>query len=195
MAVALVPFSWERVMNAHDKVRARLALATQALADSGVRYAVAGGNAVQHHVARADETQIRGTRDVDILIDRADFEAVKRSLESKGFRYRHVAGIDVFLDGAESKVGDAVHILYAGEKVRDHELAANPGVDEIEQTEDFRVLALEPLVRIKLTAYRRKDQVHLQDMIRVGLIDPSWVSRFTPELGHRLQILIDDPDG
>ena len=195
MAVALVPFSWERVMNAHDKVRARLALATQALADSGVRYAVAGGNAVQHHVARADETQIRGTRDVDILIDRADFEAVKRSLESKGFRYRHVAGIDVFLDGAESKVGDAVHILYAGEKVRDHELAANPGVDEIEQTEDFRVLALEPLVRIKLTAYRRKDQVHLQDMIRVGLIDPSWVSRFTPELGHRLQILLDDPDG
>lgn len=182
-------------MNAHDKVRARLALATQALADSGVRYAVAGGNAVQHHVARADETQIRGTRDVDILIDRADFEAVKRSLESKGFRYRHVAGIDVFLDGAESKVGDAVHILYAGEKVRDHELAANPGVDEIEQTEDFRVLALEPLVRIKLTAYRRKDQVHLQDMIRVGLIDPSWVSRFTPELGHRLQILLDDPDG
>jgi hypothetical protein len=57
------------------------------------------------------------------------------------------------------------------------------------------VLALEALVRMKLTAFRRKDQVHIQDFIGVGLVDASWVSRFPPPLDARLQELIDDPNG
>ena len=50
------------------------------------------------------------------------------------------------------------------------------------------------LVRMKLTSYRRKDQVHLIDMISVGLIDASWPAKLPPELGARLQVLIDDPE-
>ena len=57
-----------------------------------------------------------------------------------------------------------------------------------------RVLDLPALVRMKLTSFRRKDQVHLLDLLGVGLIDPSWVARFPPELGARLQHLIDTPD-
>jgi hypothetical protein len=47
---------------------------------------------------------------------------------------------------------------------------------------------------MKLTSFRRKDQVHLLDMIEVGLIDGGWTSRFDPKLAARLQELIDTPE-
>jgi len=50
-------------------------------------------------------------------------------------------------------------------------------------------------VRIKLTAFRDKDRTHLRDLLEVGLLDQSWVIRFPPELGARLQLLIDTPEG
>jgi len=48
---------------------------------------------------------------------------------------------------------------------------------------------------MKLTSFRRKDQVHLLDMIGVGLIDSGWPSRFPPPLAERLQSLLDTPEG
>ena len=48
---------------------------------------------------------------------------------------------------------------------------------------------------MKLLAFRRKDQVHLLDMISVGLIDASWPARLPSSLGERLQQLLDDPNG
>jgi hypothetical protein len=51
------------------------------------------------------------------------------------------------------------------------------------------------LVRMKLIAFRLKDRVHLLDLIGVGLIDASWPARFPPELGSRLQELLDNPEG
>jgi len=50
-------------------------------------------------------------------------------------------------------------------------------------------------VRIKLTAFRRKDQVHLEDLIGVGLIDQSWTKRLPPPLASRLQQILDTPEG
>jgi hypothetical protein len=47
----------------------------------------------------------------------------------------------------------------------------------------------------KLTAFRRKDQVHLLDLIGVGLVDDSWPARYPPELAARLQSLLDNPEG
>ena len=61
--------------------------------------------------------------------------------------------------------------------------------------EDARTLPFERLVRMKLTSYRRKDQVHLLDMISIGLIDESWLDRLSPTLRLRLQELLNDPDG
>lgn len=59
----------------------------------------------------------------------------------------------------------------------------------------FRVLDLEPLVRMKLTSYRLRDRVHLLDMIGVGLIDETWPTRFPAALAERLQSLLENPDG
>jgi hypothetical protein len=47
---------------------------------------------------------------------------------------------------------------------------------------------------MKLSTFRDKDRVHLRDLASVGLVDPSWLARFSPELRDRLQQILDSPD-
>lgn len=195
MALTLGPFSLERMVRAVEKVRERLLRATSALEKAGIPYAVAGGNAVAAWVTRVDESAVRNTRDVDILIRRADLPAVRAALESVGFVCRHAASVDLFLDGPHAKARDGVHIIFANEKVRPEEPLANPDVTESEPADHYRILALEALVRVKLTAFRDKDRTHLRDLIDVGLVDATWPARFPGELRERLQTLFDNPDG
>ncbi len=187
----------DRMVLAVERVRDRLLRAAAALESAGVPYAVAGGNAVAAWVATIDAAAVRTTQDVDILLRRADLDAASGALGATGFLRRHIAGIDMFLDGPTATARDAVHVVFAGEKVRPDYLAPAPDVNEAQSLGEapIRVIALEALVRMKLTSFRRKDQVHLVDMLEVGLIDSSWTSRFAPELGGRLQELIDTPEG
>lgn len=190
----------DRMVLAVERVRDRLKRASSTLEAAGIPYAVIGGNAVAAWVAKIDDAAVRNTRDVDILLRREDLDAAKAALEAAGFIYRHVRGIDMFLDGKGTKARDAVHILYAGEKVQPDDPAAAAQMSETETTEtdetgSFRVVSLEALVRMKLTSYLRKDQVHLLDMIDIGLIDAKWPAKYPAELGSRLQQLLDDPDG
>ena len=69
-----------------------------------------------------------------------------------------------------------------------------PRLDDSEATATFRVVALESLVKMKLTSFRRKDQVHIRDMIDVGLVDESWLPRLPEPLSARLKELLDNPD-
>lgn len=177
-----------------EKVRERLKRAAAALEKGGVPYAVVGGNAVATWVTLVDEAAVRYTQDVDILIMRPDLEAAKSAMEQAGFIFRHVRGLDMFLDGPGSKARDAVHLLFGGEKVLPDYLVPAPRVDESEVVGPYRVLSLEALVRMKLTSFRLKDQVHLQDMAGVGLIDETWIDRFPSELGLRLKEILDNPD-
>lgn len=192
--MVLREISWERMIGAVERVRARLSRAAAALESASVPYAAIGGNAVAAWVSRVDEAAVRNTQDVDILLRRQDFEAARRALESVGFVFRHAAGVDMFLDGPQAGAREAVHVVFAGEKVRPHYVQPAPNVEEAETGGPFRVLTLEALVRMKLTSYRRKDQVHLLDLLGVGLIDTSWCERLPPELGRRLQELIENPD-
>ena len=187
--------SWERMIRAVEKVRERLERATAALEQAGISYAVVGGNAVAAWVSRVDQAAVRNTQDVDLLLRRQDLPAAIAALEKIGFVYRHAAGIDMFLDGPNAKARDAVHIVFAQEKVRPEYALPAPDVAESEVSAAYRVLTLEALVKMKLTSYRRKDQVHLLDLIGVGLIDRAWLSRLPPDLAQRLQELLDTPDG
>src|SRR5688572_18892155 len=99
----LPPFGWERVATAVENVRARLRRTAAALGAANVPYAVIGGNAVAEWVGRADAAAVRNTQDVDILVRRADFDAVKSAMTAAGFVYRHAASIDMFLDGPDAK--------------------------------------------------------------------------------------------
>jgi hypothetical protein len=109
--------------------------------------------------------------------------------------YRHVAGIDAFLDGPDATPRQAVHLVFANEIVRPNEPLPAPDVTESVSTDMFDVLTLEAIVRIKLTAFRDKDRTHLRDLIDVGLLDESWVSTLPETLADRLQMLLDTPGG
>ncbi len=116
-AIELQPVTWERMIRAVEKVHERLLRATGALEQAGIPYAVVGGNAVAAWVSRVDESAVRNTADVDVLVNRSDLPAVTTALEQAGFRYRHRAGIHMFLDGPHAKARDAVRIYIAGEMV------------------------------------------------------------------------------
>ncbi|HYV35206.1 MAG TPA: nucleotidyltransferase family protein [Gemmataceae bacterium] len=189
------PLAWERMVTAVEKVRQRLRRASQALEQSGIPYAVIGGNAVAAWVSEVDEAAVRNTRDVDILLRRTDLERAKTALAAAGFIYRHSSSIDMFLDGPGTKARDAVHVVFAGEKIHKDDIIPAPEVEESKATATAQVINLEALLRMKLVSFRRKDQMHLLDLIDVGLIDASWVKRLPKELGARLQELLDNPEG
>jgi hypothetical protein len=171
-----------------EKIRERLLRAAAALRTAKLPYAVIGGNAVAAWVSRVDEAAVRNTRDMDLLLRRADFDQARAALEAAGFIHRRVSSpdkagfMDVFLDGPNARVRDAVHVLWAGEKVT-------------EDIGDFRLIELEPLVRMKLTSFRDKDRVHLRDLVEVGLVDANWCKRFPRPLAERLHTILDTPEG
>src|SRR5829696_5008557 len=65
---------WARIERAVEVVKDRLRRVTQALKAAEIPYAVIGGNAVQHWVAQVDESVVRNTRDVDIILRRSDLQ-------------------------------------------------------------------------------------------------------------------------
>ena len=187
--------SWKRMSDAVEQVRGRELRAAEALRRADVLYAIAGGNAVAAWVSRVDEAAVRNTRDVDIVLRRADLPAARAALEMAGFVYRHAAGMDMFLDGASGKARDAVHVLFAAEKVRPEYVLPAPDVLDSEETETFRLLSLDALVRMKLTSFRDRDRVHLRDLIEVGLVDEAWLAQVPVTLQPRLRELLEHPEG
>jgi hypothetical protein len=64
----------DRLERAVEKVRDRLLRSTAALEAAGVPYAVIGGNAVMAWVEQADESAVRFTQDVDLVLRREDLD-------------------------------------------------------------------------------------------------------------------------
>lgn len=201
LSIALQPVTWQRMAKGIDTVRLRLERAAAALAKRDVDYAVVGGNAVAAWVSRVDESAVRNTRDVDILLRREDETKARQALESAGFVHRRVASLgsagtmDVFLDGPDAKVRDAVHVLWAGERPVPEAIENTPELSETEPCEGFELVPLQDLVRMKLISFRDKDRMHLRDLLSVGLIDSTWLDRFPGTLAARLQAILDDPEG
>lgn len=200
-ANALSPVSWQRMAEGIENVRNRLDRAAHALNCLSVSYAVVGGNAVAAWVSRVDAAAVRNTRDVDIMLRRQDMDRAKAALESAGFVHRRVASLgktaamDVFLDGPDAKVRDAIHILWAGEKAVPDAIEPTPELGDTEPGDGFDLIPLQDLVHMKLISFRDKDRMHLRDLASVGLVDESWPSRFSSTLGERLQLILDDPEG
>jgi len=184
----------DRMERAVAKVRERLLRATAALNLIGVPYAVVGGNAVASWVATVDEGAVRNTRDVDLLVRRSDLAAITAALEQAGFVADELLGVVMFRDGAEGKPSEAIHLLFAGEKMRPDHLLAAPEIQTVNNPANFRVVTLESLVAMKLMSNRDKDRTHLRDLIGVKLIDASWLTKLPPELAERLKRILDTPD-
>ena len=67
-----------------------------------------------------------------------------------GFHDRNLAGIDCLIDGPSGGTKDAVHLLFAGEKVRPSHTCPAADVSDAVAADDYSVLGLEALVKMKL---------------------------------------------
>jgi len=194
MSIVTDDLLWERMNRAVETIRQRLERAAAALDAAGIPYAVVGGNAVAIYVGLVDRGAVRTTRDVDFLLRRDDLARATAVLERVGFESAQSFGVNMFLDGPDALPSEAIHIVFAGEKVKADDPLANPDVTESERPTTFQVLTLAALVRMKLTSFRLKDQVHLQDLVRVGLVDATWCDRFPMVLAERLRGIVANPN-
>jgi hypothetical protein len=138
-------------------------------------------------VSNVDPGVARNTVDVNLMVNRSDLTEVTTALSNAGFVYYYLFGVAMFLDGPDGRPRDAVHLLLAGEKVKAVYAEPAPHIDTVSDHDAYKLLALEPLVTMKLTSFRRKDQVRLLHLIEVVLVDSEWLTRLQPELALRLK--------
>ncbi len=173
-----------------EDVTQRLERFTRCLNEAGVEYALVGGQAVALWVATVDPAAVRTTKDVDVLLNRTDLPAARAAARSAGMDYFEIMGVGMFIDREDPNPRHGVHLVWAGEKVRPHELVPAPHVEDRQTLPGgHHVVLLHKLVEMKLTAFRDQDRVHLRDMIDVGLLDDSVATRLPPELAERLRQL------
>src|SRR5260370_37016902 len=116
--VEIGQFSQDRMVRAVELVRERMMRAAAASEQAQIPYAVIGGNAVAAWVSKVDPGAARNTVDVDLMLNRNDLDSATEALSKAGFVYHELLGVSMFLDGPTGRPRDAVHILFAGEKVR-----------------------------------------------------------------------------
>jgi len=175
-----------------ERVERLLMNVTRALDDAGIGYAVIGGNAVASWVATADPGATRSTKDVDLLLERSELERAKEMLCAKGFILAEVLGVPVFMPSDDPLPSRGAHVILANEKVRESAKYPAPGLERAERAQaGFLVLDLSSLVAMKLDAYRRVDQVHIEDLFRVGLIDAGLAATLPDDLCDRLRHIRD----
>jgi hypothetical protein len=170
-----------------DRVEKRLRKVTAALDAAGIPYAVIGGNAVACWVGRVDTGATRATKDVDLLVNRADSARIDAAMALLGFSRHDMRRLVLYVDPEEPSKRSGVHLVWADEKVRPSYACPAPTLDEaVRDPEGFLVLDLAALVRMKLTSYRLVDQMHIVDLSSVGLLSEAVRSSLPQELLERL---------
>jgi hypothetical protein len=176
-----------------DEVTDRLQRIIRALEEAAVPYALVGGQAVALWVATRDPAAVRTTKDVDILLHRDDLARARAAALSVGMEYFEAVGVGMFLERDDPNPRRAVHLVWAGEKVRPEYSFPAPSVDERQALEPGKqVVSLAALVRMKLLANRDQDRVHLRDMIDVGLVGRDLLAGLPPDLAGRLDALLTE---
>ena len=161
-----------------------------ALASEDIPYELIGGLAVLIHVEEANPEHSTLTRDIDLMVRRADLERIREAAARNGFRFRHAAGVDMLLYGSTDSAKNAVHLLFTGEKVRPSQVTQNPPIEPEKKSilgEEFFIAPVADLVTMKLSSYRDKDRVHIRSMDAAGLITLRVQNKLAPELLARLQ--------
>lgn len=157
-----------------------------ALESADIPYRIIGGMAVFIHVAERDSEKARLTADVDAGVARKDLPRVIAAAEEAGFKFRHVAGVDMLVDADARKARSAVHLVFVNEKVRPEYVESVPASLPARTKEGICIAPVVDLVHMKLTSFRLKDKVHIQDMDAVKLITPEIEATLSPILAERL---------
>jgi len=172
-----------------DQLTATAARVCNALRQAGIDYRVVGGLAVLFHVQSRDPLAARLTKDVDLAVNRDDLPRIADAVRPLGLVHRHVAGVDMLVDAEAPKARSAVHLLFAGEKVRDADVEPVPALAEpgIDSEDGVLVTSVASIVRMKLISFRQRDKTHIIDMDSVGLITPEIEAGMPDALRERLE--------
>jgi hypothetical protein len=181
---------WEAYAMSLDDVTRRLRRIARAFEEKGVPYAVVGGQAVALWVATKEPAAVRTTKDVDILIRREDLPRARAAALSVDMDYFEVMGVGMFLDRQSPNPRHAVHLVWAGEKVRPEYEVPSPDVDQRQTISSISAVSLPGLVLMKLLANRDQDRVHLRDMIGAGLVGRELLEGLPASLAKRLETLL-----
>jgi len=173
-----------------DDLSVRLDAVTRCLDEAGVEYAIVGGQAVALWVATIDPAAVRTTKDIDLLLERGALPAARSAVQSLGMEYFETMGVGMFISRTDPNPRHGVHLVWAGEVVRPHELVPAPTMEDRHMMPGGRhVVSLAKLVEMKLTAFRDQDRVHLRDMLDLGLIDEAVTDPLPVALADRLRQL------
>jgi hypothetical protein len=184
---------WRRYTMALDEIADRMSRITSALRDSGVPFALVGGQAVALWVATKDPAAVRTTKDVDLLLRRADLGHAQAAARNAEMDYFETMGVGMFVDRRNPNPRQAVQLVWAGELVRAGDTVATPDVaDRVNLPGNHDVATLPRLVEMKLMANRDQDRVHLRDLIDVGLVDRATLASLPAELASRLDTLLKE---
>ena len=156
------------------------------LAAAKIPYAVIGGMAIMVQVDRVEPSAVRNTKDIDIMIHRADLDRIKKVGQEHGFTFRHTAGLDTLLPHGETKALNAVHLVFSGEKTKASQTVPNPPLRPEHLSVHgipVAVVSVLDLISMKLANNRDIDRVHIRDLDSVGLITPE-IEKVLPSVLH-----------
>jgi hypothetical protein len=160
------------------------------LAAEKIPYELIGGGAVMVQVNRREPSAVRNTKDLDIMICRADLDRIKEVAGRHGFVFRPAAAVDMLLPPGETQARNAVHLIFTGEKVRPNQVLPNPPIRPKYLSlhgVEVAVIPVVDLVAMKLSNNRDIDRVHVRDLDSVGLITLSVTDVLPPSLLARLE--------
>lgn len=153
----------------------------EAFRGAGIEYRVVGGLAAYLYVEEAEADAGRLTKDIDIMVRREDLPRIQQAAETVGLEYRHAAGVDMLVQKGQPSARRAVHMIFEGEKVRPEYTEPAAKLGEGRQIQGIPVTPLADLVKMKLTSFRLKDQMHIKDLDEQRLITPE-IEEGLPEL-------------
>lgn len=182
MALFTNAFFEERV----DRLFELAGIVERIFTSAGLEYRVIGGLATYLYVEASEPDAGRLTRDIDVAVRREDLEKIASAAIQFGLAYRHVAGVDMLVDAAEPRARRAVHLVFTGEKFRPDYPETSPELGGYQVIRGLKLIPVADLVRMKLTSFRLKDEVHLKDLDEAGVITREVEAVLSPVLAKRL---------
>ena len=92
----------------------------------------------------------------------------------------------MLVDAATPRARSSVHLVFVSEKVRPGYVEPIPASEPVRTKEGILIAPVVDLVHMKLTSFRLRDKVHIQDLDSVGLITPEIEQTLSPVLMARL---------
>ncbi|MEP6962683.1 MAG: hypothetical protein ABI995_11435 [Acidobacteriota bacterium] len=159
---------------------ARASLIHSAMHGAGIPYRIIGGLACFFHVEERDPAAARLTPDIDVAVNREDLPRIIKAAAQAGLSLE--TPHEPRVAGRKS----VFHLVYLNEKVRPEYLEPMPSSEPVRTEEGILIAPVADLVRMKLTSYRLRDKVHIQDMDGVGLITSEIEAGLSDALRARL---------